>query len=236
MLIKQSSTTPICFLMILSSDHITGATGLTPTVTLSKAGAAFASPAGTVAEVANGWYKLTPTSADTGTLGELLIHASAVTADPVDDRVRVVAFDPDAAANLGLTDLDAAISSRADGAAYTTARAAKLDDLDAAVSSRLAASGYTAPDNADIAAIKAKTDTLPASPAAVGSVMTLDLTQAVPTANTAQTVGDSLNAARAQGFGKWVLSGTTLTLYASDGTTVVRTFTLDSATAPTQRV
>ena len=57
----------------------------------------------------------------------------------------------------------------------------------------------------------------------------LDLTQSIPTSNTAQTVGDALNAARAQGFGKWVLSGTTLTLYASDGTTAVRTFTLDSA-------
>jgi hypothetical protein len=63
----------------------------------------------------------------------------------------------------------------------------------------------------------------------------LNLSQAIPTSNTAQTLGDALNAARAQGFGKWVLSGTTLTLYAADGTTSVRTFTLDSATAPTQR-
>jgi hypothetical protein len=62
-----------------------------------------------------------------------------------------------------------------------------------------------------------------------------DLTQAVPTSNTVHTVGDALNAARAQGFGKWVISGTTLTLYASDGVTAVRTFTLDSASAPTQR-
>jgi hypothetical protein len=56
--------------------------------------------------------------------------------------------------------------------------------LDAAVSTRLASSGYTAPDNAtiaaiatyvdtEVAAIKAKTDNLPASPAAVGSAMTL---------------------------------------------------------------
>lgn len=37
----------------------------------------------------------------------------------------------------------------------------------------LLASGYTAPDNADILLIKAKTDNLPASPAAVGSAMTL---------------------------------------------------------------
>ena len=84
--------------------------------------------------------------------------------------------------------------------------------------------------------IQTQTDLLPASPAAVGSAMTLDLTQAVPTSNTAETVGDSFNAARSQGFGKWVISGTTLIVYASDGTTAVRTFTLaPSGTAPTSR-
>jgi plastocyanin len=36
----------------------------------------------------------------------------------------------------------------------------RLDNLDTAISTRLATSGYTAPANADIAAIKAKTDTL----------------------------------------------------------------------------
>ena len=43
---------------------------------------------------------------------------------------------------------------------YTSARAGNLDNLDATVSSRLAASSYVAPDNAGIAAIKAKTDNL----------------------------------------------------------------------------
>jgi hypothetical protein len=64
----------------------------------------------------------------------------------------------------------------------------------------------------------------------------IDLTPTVPmTGNGANSVGDCLNAARAQGFGKWAISGDTLTLYGSDGTTVVRTFTLDSSSAPTQR-
>lgn len=57
-----------------------------------------------------------------------------------------------------------------DGAHYTTARGDNLDGLDAAVSTRLATSGYTAPDNADITAIKAKTDNLPADPASEASV------------------------------------------------------------------
>jgi hypothetical protein len=70
---------------------------------------------------------------------------------------------------------------------------------------------------------------------AFGFNVNLNLTQAVPNTNTPGTVGDALNAARAQGFGKWMLSGTALTLYGADGTTVVRVFTLDSATAPTSR-
>lgn len=47
------------------------------------------------------------------------------------------------------------------------------DDIDAVISTRLATSGYTAPSNSAIAAIQAKTDNLPGSPAAVGSAMTL---------------------------------------------------------------
>jgi len=42
--------------------------------------------------------------------------------------------------------------------------------LDVAVSTRLAASAYTAPNNADISAIKAKTDNLPADPADASEV------------------------------------------------------------------
>lgn len=90
-------------------------------------------------------------------------------------------------------------------------------------------------NSTQLAAIKSKTDTIPDSPAAVGSAMTLNLTQAVPTTNAAQTVGDALNAARAQGFGKWAKVGTALTLYAADGSTIVRTFTLDSDTNPASR-
>ena len=44
--------------------------------------------------------------------------------------------------------------------------------LDAAISTRLAGSAYTAPANSDITAIKAKTDNLPAAPAAVSNIPT----------------------------------------------------------------
>lgn len=66
----------------------------------------------------------------------------------------------------------------------------------------------------------------------------VDMTEDVPTSNAANTLGDCLNAARAQGFGNWTLNLITkvLTLYAADGVTVVHSFTLDSVTAPTQRI
>lgn len=101
-----------------------------------------------------------------------------------------------AAANLD-TQLDAlptAVEIRAEIDANSTAIAAiptnplltndaRLDNLDTTISSRLATAGYTAPDNAtitaiagyidtEVAAIKAKTDNLPANPAATTDVPT----------------------------------------------------------------
>jgi hypothetical protein len=71
-----------------------------------------------------------------------------------------------------LDNLDATVSSRSTYAGGDTAgtttllgrltapRALLLDNLDATVSSRFATASYTAPDNASVAAIKAKTDSL----------------------------------------------------------------------------
>ena len=63
----------------------------------------------------------------------------------------------------------------------------------------------------------------------------LNMKQPVPLINPNQSLGDALNAARAQGFGKWTISGTVLTLYAPDGTTPVRSFTLDDPEKPKKR-
>lgn len=107
-LLKQSSTAQgLTFLMVQSSDHITPATGLAPTVTLSKAGAAFAAPAGAVSEIGNGWYRVAGNATDTNTLGSLILHATAAGADPTDREYAVVAFDPQSATNLGLSDVTA---------------------------------------------------------------------------------------------------------------------------------
>jgi hypothetical protein len=49
------------------------------------------------------------------------------------------------------------------------------------------------------------------------------------------TLGEALNAARAQGFGKWTMVGNQFTMYGPDGTTIWRAFTLDSGSSPSSR-
>jgi hypothetical protein len=86
-----------------------------------------------------------------------------------------------------ISNLDASVSSRLADADYTAPTSAptaaavasavrteltELSNLDASVSSRLASASYTAPANSDISAIKSKTDSLPASPAAVSDIPT----------------------------------------------------------------
>lgn len=108
---QSTSGTNLPFLMVLSSDHVSPATGLTPTVTLSKNCGAFASPAGTVAEIANGWYKISGTglTTDTNTLGSLIIHATGSGADFTDMiPFNIVAYNPQDATRLGLTQIPSA--------------------------------------------------------------------------------------------------------------------------------
>jgi hypothetical protein len=116
--IKQSSTAyPLVFFMVDSTDHRTGKTGLTPTVTLRKVGGSFATQAGTVTEIANGWYQVAGNATDSNTLGPLLLHATATGADPTDEVYEVVAFDPqDATPAVDVTQIsgDAAAADNAE--------------------------------------------------------------------------------------------------------------------------
>lgn len=83
-ILKQSTAYTRIFLIVQTSDHISGLTGASPTVTISKAGAAFAAAGGTVTEVANGFYKIAFTTTDTNTLGDLAVHVTATSGDPTD--------------------------------------------------------------------------------------------------------------------------------------------------------
>jgi hypothetical protein len=144
--VKQSTARSVTVFMTDSSDHVSGKTGLTLTITASKDGAAFGSISPTVTELSSGWYKLALTSSHTDTLGDLALHITGTGCDPTDVLMQVVAYDFADAVSLGLSRIDAAVSSR------------------------LASGSYTAPDNTSITSIKSKTDNLPASPAATSDI------------------------------------------------------------------
>jgi hypothetical protein len=94
---QNSSVFPLMFMMV-QTDGVSPATGLTPTVVISKNGGAFASPGGAVSELANGWYEVAANATDSNTLGPLILHATATGANNTDADYLVVAFDPTAAA------------------------------------------------------------------------------------------------------------------------------------------
>ncbi len=90
MQISQSTTPTVVFLLVLSTDDRTAATGLTPTVTISKAGGAFAAASNSPAEISGGFYKIALTAGETGTVGALAILATATGADAWRDIHQVV--------------------------------------------------------------------------------------------------------------------------------------------------
>lgn len=81
---KQSTAKNVMVLMVDSTDHITGKTGLTLTITASKDGGAFGSISPTVTERGNGWYSVALTASHTDTLGDLALHITGAAADPAD--------------------------------------------------------------------------------------------------------------------------------------------------------
>jgi hypothetical protein len=105
---QYSTGYPIGFLLVLKSDHITGATGKAATIvlTISKNGSTFGSALGAVTETGNGWYNWAPnggnssTVGDRDTLGELKIHVTEPSCDPYDEKYDIVAYDPFAAVSL----------------------------------------------------------------------------------------------------------------------------------------
>lgn len=82
--IKQGTIYNRAFLMVESADHVTGLTGATVTVDLSKNGASLSAAGGSVTEIGNGWYYIALTATDTNTIGDLVFHCTATSGDPTD--------------------------------------------------------------------------------------------------------------------------------------------------------
>lgn len=124
---QQSSTAhPISFLLILSTDHLTGATGKAPAATISKDGGAFSAPAGAVTEIGNGWYSLAGNATDRNTLGEFKINATCAGCDPCDEKYSIVAYDP-FDVNIGLQGLKGLTNPAAGALATVGAGAGQIN-------------------------------------------------------------------------------------------------------------
>jgi hypothetical protein len=174
-------------LLVDSTDGFTPKTGQTaPTVTISKNGATAVSGVGTFTEVGNGVYYYEFTTGEADTLGWIALNVQKATCRQYNAIIQVMAYDYAAGTNLGLTNLDALITSRMATFAYTAppsvtdiwnttvsgyttaGRAGTYQkNLDQLISTRLASSSYTAPPAAsDIWTYTPRTLTSGAAPSA----------------------------------------------------------------------
>lgn len=122
--------------------HLVDATdGITPETgeaagqpQISKNGAAFGNTTATLTAVANGLYYVELTAAELDTVGQVAVRYKSGNTAEAQVLNQVVSFDPYSAADLGLTNLDAAVSSRASQTSVDT-----IDDfLDTEVAAILA--------------------------------------------------------------------------------------------------
>lgn len=119
-LIKSTATTETIPIMVTDSTGapVTGVAGLSFTVTVRRpGGSGYVAGLGTVTEDGNGIYDYAPTSTETtlaGSKNVLIVHlvVTATATSFGDASAQIVAFDPADSAALGLTRLDAAITSR----------------------------------------------------------------------------------------------------------------------------
>ncbi len=83
-ILKQSVAANVMIFLTSEIDHITGIAGVTPVITLSKNGGAFAGISPVVSDRGNGWYNIQLTTSHTDTVGDLALHITGTGADPAD--------------------------------------------------------------------------------------------------------------------------------------------------------
>ena len=231
--ILQSSTqSPLLFLMVSSTDHISAVTGITPTVTISKAGGTFASPSGAVSEIANGWYKVAGNATDTGTLGPLALHATGTGADPTDIVVaNVVGYDPqsnDLTATMKTSVTTACTASTPTAAAVTGA----VGSVTGAVGSVTGnVGGNVVGSVASVTAGVTVTTNSDKTGYALSAAGSAAMTEGYAAIGAAPTIAQLLYEIRALLAEKSIAS-TTLTTKKLDGLTTAATYTLNDATTP----
>ena len=166
-------STRIPFILLSTSDG-SPITGATPSVTISKDGGSFTAATNSPAEIGNGYYYVDLTTAETTVTNNVIIRATATGAQPT-----AVVWEPEQAMPTVPTAADNATAVW--GAQTKEITGAVTINATQASTLATAAALTTVGDN--VAAVKAKTDNLPATPAATGDAMTL--TSAYDAAKTA---------------------------------------------------
>ena len=213
---------------------------------LTDAGAAGTPP--TVGEIADAvWDEAQSGHTTAGTFGKYLdaavsgVSTGGVSAADIADAVLDEALSGHATSGtLGRTISD--ISTATGAAAIRTAVGLASANLDtqiatlATASSLATVAGYV---DTEVAAIKAKTDNLPADPAdqsaveaAIANLLTTQLTESYNADGTAPTLAQALFVIM-QRVTEFSISGTTVTVKKLDGSTTALTLTLDDGTSPT---
>lgn len=206
-LLKQSTAYTRMFLVVQTADHLTGLTGASPTVTVSKAGGAFGAAGGTVTEVSSGFYKIALTTTDTNTVGDLAYHITATSGDATDFVDQITAAVDQTGDNFARLGAPAGASVSADVAAINS----KTTNLPASPSAVGSAMTLTSGERNSVA----------------DALLDRDMsTGADSGSTTVRTVRNALRFLR----NKWSISGTTMTVCKEDDTTTAWTATL-TATA-----
>ncbi len=122
MLIKQSESTAarrtIYFTAVETDDTSYESTLSGADIRISKAGGAEADSLGTATHIATGLFKYVFDTTEVDTVGEVSVRLAKSGVYNDVRVVNIVAFDPYAVAGLGLTNLDATVSSRVAAADY----------------------------------------------------------------------------------------------------------------------
>lgn len=193
---KNTATQHVYFIMISVVSPGSAVTGASITAKRSIDGGAQASCTGSIVEDGLGVYHLVTSAADVNGnsigfyfqsgSGTYPVCIQVVTADgsgiwdvPTASHTTTGSTGKaigDAAGAILPNTIASAIWDKATTAITAAGSIGKLikDFLDVAVSSRLSEADYTGAANGDIAAIKAKTDNLPGSPAATGDIPTVN--------------------------------------------------------------
>ena len=227
-LIKSGAVYNRTVLITSTTDHITGATGLTAfTVTLSKAGGTAATITPTITEIGGGRYSVALATGNTGTLGALDLTITATGADPADTHDQVVGFDPTDGSLLGLSGVGTLANQTAIIAKTALIATNAMDSPNEVAAQTQATSNGTAlvTANTGIAALPA------ANSAAVWSAATKTITGGTVTTVTSPV---SLPTTAPTGYGGGAAGDTpgTTTLLARIGIPVGATLSADIAGVP----